>query len=504
MIKTQEMLNNPIRSIKAKVELYHNSALADTFYSNGALKELTLERVGENKFFGFGICHKANIKLIDISKIYNFTTEYGFKIFFDDGSGYICPFPKVNITEVHRDEKSGTLSITTYDAIYKGNEHTVEELALEGGYSVLEFANACALFLGLDGIAIEGLAEGETCFNTYFEEGANFGGYESIREALNGVADATQTIYFIRGNTLVFKRPSMGEVAYTIYPKDYFEFKSGENRRITAVTSATELGDNITATDTLTGTNVYIRENPFWVLREDLPELVDNALAAVNGLTMAQVELEWRGNYLLEICDYIEILNREGKGFKTFLLNDSITYDGALKQETKWVYDEAEQGSTNPTSIGDAFKKTYAEVDKANREIRLVVEESNITNETVTEMGNALQELSTHLTQTAEDLKLDIERVETSGATSVTTTTNFTFNEEGLHISSTGRTEAELETIITEDGMAVKKEGKPVLTANNEGVEAIDLKCTTFLVIGRNSRLQDYGSNRTACYWIGG
>ena len=45
--------------------------------------------------------------------------------------------------------------------------------------------------------------------------------------------------------------------------------------------------------------------------------------------------------------------------------------------------------------------------------------------------------------------------------------------------------------------MEVSKDGEPVLIANNEGVEAIDLRATTFLIIGKNSRLQDYEGNRT-------
>ena len=52
--------------------------------------------------------------------------------------------------------------------------------------------------------------------------------------------------------------------------------------------------------------------------------------------------------------------------------------------------------------------------------------------------------------------------------------------------------------------MTVKKGNEDVLTANNEGVKAIDLHATTYLIVGDYSRFENYGTQaRTACYWIG-
>jgi hypothetical protein len=47
-------------------------------------------------------------------------------------------------------------------------------------------------------------------------------------------------------------------------------------------------------------------------------------------------------------------------------------------------------------------------------------------------------------------------------------------------------------------------EDNKLLTANKEGVVAKDLHATTYLIIGKNSRFEDFGSDRTACFWIGG
>ena len=55
--------------------------------------------------------------------------------------------------------------------------------------------------------------------------------------------------------------------------------------------------------------------------------------------------------------------------------------------------------------------------------------------------------------------------------------------------------------------MVVNRDGNAVLTANNEGVQAVNLHATTYLIIGQYSRFEDYdkdGEPRTGCFWIGG
>ena len=78
---TLNVINSPVRSIKARVELYDSSALVNTFKENGALIKFTIDRVGENsKFFGFGVSQKINIHLIDISRELSITTDNYFKV----------------------------------------------------------------------------------------------------------------------------------------------------------------------------------------------------------------------------------------------------------------------------------------------------------------------------------------------------------------------------------------------------------------------------------------
>ena len=75
-----------------------------------------------------------------------------------------------------------------------------------------------------------------------------------------------------------------------------------------------------------------------------------------------------------------------------------------------------------------------------------------------------------------------------------------TFNDEGMTISRSG---SEMTTKITEDGMTVYRDNQEVLVADNVGVKATNLHATTYLIIGTNSRFEDYDNGaRTGCFWI--
>lgn len=106
---------------------------------------------------------------------------------------------------------------------------------------------------------------------------------------------------------------------------------------------------------------------------------------------------------------------------------------------------------------------------------------------------------------TAEDVTIAVQKELINGVDSVKTITGYTFDEEGLTVSKTG---SGLETKITEDGMKViSSTGEDLLTANHEGVDAVDLKASTYLIVGGRSRFENYefnGINSTGCFWVGG
>lgn len=531
-------LNSDVRHITARAYVYEGTSTKYTFKAVDNLQSFTVERVGQGKFFGYGICQKMNMKVRDVSRQFSVTTANQINLIWDvlvNGKNTsLFAYPRFKVSEVHRDENTNALSITAYDALYEATKHNVSELTLADSYTIKGFIASCAALLGLSGYSIRGVGENETCFDTSYAAGANFEGTETIREALDAVAEVTQTIYFITSeHKICFRRLSSdGDANFTIDKEKYFTLSSKTNKRLGTIVSATELGDNLSASTTESGSTQYIRNNPFWDLREDRATLLDNALAAVGGFTLNQFECDWHGNYLLEIGDKIALVTKDNSQAISYVLDDTIEYNDGISEKTKWSYEDNENETdinSAPTNLGDAIRQTYAKVDKANKEIEIVASQAEENSNTiaaikvnVNSINATVQQQQQNLDDSISSLNNDVaalnetvasarlesqqailefkQEIEQDGIDKVTTSTGFTFNEEGMTVEKSGK---EMKTTITEDGMTVYRSGEGVLQANNEGVKAKNLHANTYLIIGNNSRFEDYKYDRTGCFWIG-
>lgn len=382
MLATTSAYNSAIsasvRRIKAKVELYNGSTLVATYTQADKVISFDIQRVGEDgKFFGFGICHRLNVHLIDIHREINISTANTIKISLGaelpDGTTEYKIYPTFQVSEVHRDENTNELSVTAYDAIYKASEHTVSELVLTKPYTIKQFVEACASTFGVS-------ATGHTNFILSYPNGANFDGTETLREALDDVAEATQTIYFLDANNKIcFKQlDKSGNAVISIDKSKYMTLKSGVGHRLQTICMCTELGDNVSESTTLVGSTQYVRDNAFWELRDDIAALVHNAITTIGDISIDVFDCTWRGNPALEVGDKISLTTKDNKALIAYLLNDTIKYDGSLSEKTQWKYDaNSTETESNPTSLGDAIKQTYARVDKQEKQITLLASEMN-------------------------------------------------------------------------------------------------------------------------------
>ena len=265
-------INPYAETVQGKVELYTGSTLSQVCTCEDVLQDFTVERVGEsNKFFGYGICQKTNINLIDIERAINISTANSFKNYYGVEGEFITPYPTFYVTEVNRDENTNTISITAYDILYKASALTVSDLELPEGYDIQFLMGRVAERIGATDFVIIGEETTDICFSLYYDNGANFSGAENLRAVLNAIAEATQTIYYIDNQErLVFKRLDLrGEAVETVTRDYYFTLESKTNRRLSAICNATELGDNVTAELDAAGTTQYIRNNPLLELLED-------------------------------------------------------------------------------------------------------------------------------------------------------------------------------------------------------------------------------------------
>ena len=686
-----DALVSPSREIKAKIDLFDGTTKKATFTGSDKIKKFQIERAGEEgKFFGFGVSQKLELELLDKNRELNIVKGNTFDIYLTADTTY-TKILSCEVDSIKRDEKTNGLTITAYDALYRASGHQVKDLTLTKPYTIKDFCEACGAKLG---VSVKGI----DTFLLSYPNGANFDGAETLREALDMVAEATQTIYFMDStNALVFKKLNKaGASLLTIDKNIYFEYKNNGPRVLKTICSTNELGDDVSESGTTGDATQFVRDNAFWELREDITDLVHNAVVAVGGLSISQFECKWRGNFYLEIGDKIQILGKDNSSAITYLLNDTLVYNGGLNQTSSWKYKDSGETASNPTNLGEAIKQTYAKVDKQNKEITLLASEVKTQTETIkktvkqvdveyylstssstptggtwsteappweenkymwsrqkitytdgtfairnatciagakgtdgkpgsdgapgrgvvsitteyyistsetelaggswsetqptweegkyiwtrskivynnptsteyttavcdatwkeinaiqgeqktlitdvaelkvakdsinasvsqitenqsglnsaltdlqnafTDQNNANAEQFDTLTQkvessmNAEQVHLAISTELSKGVDKVTTSTGFTFNEAGLTIN---KSDSEISTNIDEDGMSIYKNNEEVLTADNTGVTQINATIKQYLIVGKNSRFEDYGSDRTGCFWIG-
>ena len=361
-----------VNKVNAKVELYSGSTLVETCTCNDKLQSFTVERIGvNNKFFGFGIAHKITIVLIDFNKELNITKDHTFKAYLGYDT-FVSPYPIFHVDTATRDETGDLVTVVAYDKLYYANTHTVAEIAAP--YTLGTFVAAAGSLLGVAGVKYEGVYD--NIFDINYPSGANFEGTEQLRDALNAVAEATQTIYFLNKNEyLVFKRLDKdGLTVHTISRNDYYDLERGETKVLAVITDTNELGnDTSVEVDGVTGVIQYVRDNPFWELREDIETLLVRAGTAIGGIAATPFYCDWDGDFRLEIGDKIAITAEDNSEIISYLLNDTVRYDGIMAQATQFIYDGKEETASNPLSLGEKLKQTYAKVDKQNKQIELVV-----------------------------------------------------------------------------------------------------------------------------------
>ena len=152
----------------------------------------------------------------------------------------------------------------------------------------------------------------------------------------------------------------------------------------------------------------------------------------------------------------------------------------------------------------EAVTEAVADVQMKSDELLLHVSRMDqTTGQSLESVNDALQTLQKEVSakMTAEAVEVQIQTAMENGTSKVVTNTGFTFDDAGMTVEKSG---SEMKTQITENGMTVYQNSAEVLTANNKGVDARNLHATTYLMVGGRSRFENYGSDRTGCFWIGG
>lgn len=157
----------------------------------------------------------------------------------------------------------------------------------------------------------------------------------------------------------------------------------------------------------------------------------------------------------------------------------------AVDQDLQVLRESVSQLSVDAEGIQASVSETQQSIDSVTGELEKTKEEI------------AQVKLS------SDQLTIDITKITNDGVEKVTNTTG-RFDEKGLTIDNS---DSPTKTQITPDGMTVYRNTgaeEAVLTATSNGVDATNLHAKTYLIVGGRSRFENYGSERTGCFWIGG
>lgn len=277
------------------------------------------------------------------------------------------------------------------------------------------------------------------------------------------------------------------------------------------------------------GDNCYIIEGNFLVYgkeSEELQGIAEAILEKIQAVFYRPFNAQLPGNPCIEVGDKIciqaknkeinsYVLTRTLKGIQS--LKDTFGAEGTLeyKENVNSVKKDIQQLKGRSNVLERTLESTRSEITDIEAGLNTKIEQNTesinasaqrietSTNEAIESVNSDIETLTKKVeaTMTAEDVKLEIKTELDNGVDKVTTSTGYTFDDEGLEIA---KSDSEMSTKITHDGMSVNKNGETVLSATSAGVDATNLHATTYLIVGENSRFEDYGNGRTGCFWIGG
>ena len=322
----------------------------------------------------------------------------------------------------------------------------------------------------------------------------------TFRDVLTEIAQAAAGTIALKNDELYVLYPT--ETDITVEPSNLKSITVGEiyGPLNSVVLARTPQEDNIYKKDEAAEKICEIKIENNQIMDSHREDFIEGIYNALYGLTYYPHEVESYGIGTLDICDLFTIETLDGKTYKALHLSGDVEVTQGLIERTKGAAPAATETEYKAASKTDRrLNQTILRVDKQLNEIiaRVSATESKVDEHT----GQIYD-----VTQTAEQ-KITPEQVQilisesVENINSVTTSTGYKFNKDGLNIHKSGW---EINNTIDHTGMYVDRADDNVLTANHEGVDAINLRSRQFLIVGDNSRFENYAVKRTGCFYIGG
>lgn len=321
---------------------------------------------------------------------------------------------------------------------------------------------------------------------------------------------------------------------YTFMKNDYVSVDGGEivcGPINTLIIKSSQVDDeNLTKQDlesiaengehSITISDDYILYNDS--LRE---QAINNIWNRVNGLKYVDCKLTtYYGKPFLKIGNKIRIYTSDTDYFDTYVLKHKFTYDGAFSSIIESpVLTQQEVNHKQDISISQAVRYAQINIDKQKGSIEELVGEINNVNlkennnyqeitkkfdnyvpkESIVSIENSVKKITENTyTKTEINTKL------IDGSVEKVVSTSGTFDENGLTID---KTNAPTRGNFNHKGMKVENANskEELLFAgfdeelNQTIVRSENMNVRKYLNIGKNSRIEDYKTDRTGVFYVG-
>ena len=249
---------------------------------------------------------------------------------------------------------------------------------------------------------------------------------------------------------------------------------------------------------------------------EDLAPVAQTIYEQIQNVSYTPCKIETPVDLDVRPGSIVHVIDRNGKEITAYVMNRTVSGQrmtlectGSYRRDSVSVVNEtsfrALSGKVMDLKIGVEGIKAENR-DTAGKVASLALNVDNI-NATVQMHEIRLKEEETERTQveqTAEAVKIAVERIQSDGVTKLKTGKGYTFDDSGLHIQDSN---SDIRNTLDHTGMYVKRNNEIMLQANNSGVIATDVTVNNYLSIA-NARFELYddgtGAKRTACFFSGG
>lgn len=238
----------------------------------------------------------------------------------------------------------------------------------------------------------------------------------------------------------------------------------------------------------------------FWVRSE-----VSGSITACGATFEARTE--WANYKITFTAASNDLLIAFGAVGTYYIYNPKLEVGNMATDWTPAPEDMATADQLNETS--NSVSILYESVAQLSIESDTIKASVSKTEETVDSITGELELAKSEIASMkleSDELKIGFQEIAGNGVSKVVTETGFTFDSDGMTVD---KTDSPTKTQVTPDGMTVYKKDaaggqSEVLEATSEGVDATNLHAKTYLIIGGRSRFENYGADRTGCFWIGG